>query len=206
MADAMAKKTIMPKEVYKAAFKHEGNKIAMGLAPWLGVYYYLTFKKRIENVPDYCCPTCGHAMKKDAAFHLPEIHELEKELEALRFEPYRCAYGHVFVVQEKGKHFVDFTTCEKCGAFTMKKIKTETLNKADYSHEGEKVETYVCQHCGETFTKTVVIPKLVHYSSGGSSSSSSGKKYSSSSSHSSHSSGGSFGGGSSGGGGYSGKW
>lgn len=201
MADTLAKETIMPKEIYKAAFKCSGNKIAMGLAPWLGVYYYNVMKKRMEKSPEYCCPTCGQEMKKDAGFHLSEIHELENRVEALNFNPYRCSHGHVYVVKEKGKRFRDFITCEKCGAFTMKKIKTETIREANYSHSGEKLETYVCQHCGETLTKTLVIPKLVYYSSS-SSSRSSGHSHSSSS----HSSGGSFGGGSSGGGGYSGKW
>lgn len=80
---------------------------------------------------------------------------------------------------------------------------------ADYSHGGKKEVTYECQHCGKIFTKTVVIPKLVRYSSSSSgssyhSSSSGSRSYSSHSS--SRSSGGSFGGGRSGGGGYSGRW
>jgi uncharacterized protein len=82
---------------------------------------------------------------------------------------------------------------------------TKTIKANDYSHDGELLETCVCQHCGETLTKTVVIPKLVQYSDSSGSYSGSGKSYSShSSSH--HSSGGSFGGGHSGGGGFSGKW
>ena len=138
-------------------------------------------------------------MTKDESFRLPEVHELESKVEALSFTPYRCLHGHEFVLTGKGKQFGKFTTCQKCGAYTMKKTKSETIRKADYSHSGEEKETCICQHCGETITKTIVIPKLVHYSSSSSSSSSS---------HSSHSSssGGSFGGGSSGGGGYSGRW
>ena len=197
-ADDLAKKTIRPKEIYKAAFSNTGNKLTMGLAPWLGVFFYNKMKKRVQDAPEFCCPTCGQTMKQDESFHLPEIHELESEVEALRFTPYRCLHGHEFVVTDKGKQFYKFTTCQKCGAYTMKKTKLETIREANYSHSGEQEETCVCQHCGETIINTIVIPKLVHHTSKSSSSSSS-------SSHS-NSSGGSFGGGSSGGGGYSGKW
>ena len=200
-ADDLAKKTMQPKEIYKAAFSNTGNKLTMGLAPWLGVFFYNKMKKRMEKAPEFCCPTCGQTMTQDESFHLSEVHELESKVEALSFTPYRCLHGHEFVLTGMGKQFGKFTTCQKCGAYTMKKTKSETIKEADYSHSGEKVETCVCQHCGETITKTIVIPKLVHYSSSSSSSSSS---HSSSSNH--HSSGGSFGGGHSGGGGYSGKW
>ena len=199
MADDLAKKSIQPKEIYKAAFSNAGNKLTMGLAPWLGVFFFNKMKKRMENAPEYCCPTCGQTMTQDESFLLPEVHELESKVEALSFTPYRCLHGHEFVLTGKGKQFGKFTTCQKCGAYTMKKTKLETIREADYSHNGEKEETCICQHCGETITKTIVIPKLVHYSSSSSSSSSSHGSHSSSS-------GGSFGGGSSGGGGYSGKW
>ena len=137
-------------------------------------------------------------------FSLPENHLAENRVGALKFTPYRCANGHVFVVKEQGKQFSKFSTCSKCGAYTLKLDKSETIKEADYTNSGEKKETYICQYCGDVVVKTVTIPKKVHYTSGGggsySSSSSSGRSYSS------HSSGGSFGGGRSGGGGYSGRW
>ncbi len=206
-ADTLAKQSIKPKEIYETAFKHKANKIAMWMAPWLGVVYYKILKSRIEHSSEFQCPTCGQSMSRHGGFHLPEAHECETKIKALKFTPYRCQNGHEFVMKEKGSLYDKFQTCSKCGAYTLKLAKSETLVKADYSHDGKKEEVYECQHCGNTLTKTVVIPKLVHYSS-----SSSGSSYSSSSSRnysshsSSHSSGGSFGGGRSGGGGYSGRW
>ena len=208
-AKELAKTSINPKSVYEAAYNHEANKVATWMAPWLGWVYYLTYKKKIHQ-SDYCqCPNCGETMRKDGMFVLPENHLAENRVGALKFTPYRCANGHVFVVKEQGKQFSKFSTCSKCGAYTLKLDKTETIKEADYTSSGEKKETYVCQHCGDTVTKTIIIPKKVHYSSSSSgssysSSSSSGSSYSSHSS--SHSSGGSFGGGRSGGGGYSGRW
>ena len=206
-ADTLAKQSIKPKEIYETAFKHKANKIAMWMAPWLGVVYYKILKSRIEHSSEFQCPTCGQSMSRHDGFHLPEAHECETKIKALKFTPYRCQNGHEFVMKEKGSLYDKFQTCSKCGAYTLKLAKSETLDKADYSHDGKKEEVYECQHCGNTLTKTVVIPKLVHYSS-----SSSGSSYGSSSSRSysshssSHSSGGSFGGGRSGGGGYSGRW
>ena len=208
-AKALAKQSVNPKSVYEAAFNHSGNKVAMWMAPWLGWIYYLIVKKKKDQAEKCCCPECGGTMRTYGSFDLPANHAAEMAVGALKFTPYRCGNGHVIVVKEHGKQFSNFTTCKKCGAYTLKKTDTKTMRSATYTQSGEKVETYVCQHCGDTFTKTVVIPKLVHYTSGGgssySSSSSSSRSYSSHSS-SSHSSGGSHGGGRSGGGGYSGRW
>ena len=204
-AKNLAKTSVNPKSVYQAAFDRPNNKIAIWMAPWLGWIYYLILKKRMNEAEEFRCPQCGQMMSKDKHFRLSEIHEAEARLEALKFTPYRCSNGHEYVVKEHGKHYNKFSTCAKCGAFTSLLTNTETTRQASYTQSGEKQETYVCQHCGETFVKTLTIPMLVHYSSSSSSSSSSGSSYSShSSSH--HSSGGSFGGGHSGGGGYSGKW
>ena len=206
MADTLAAKSINPKSVYKAAFERSGPRIATWMAPWLGWVYYLIFKKKIAHSESCSCPTCGGVMNKYNSFSLPENHVAEEHVKAFEFTPYRCGSGHVIVVKEHGSQYSKFKKCSKCGAYTSKLMKTETIKEADYNSNGEKKETYECLHCGDIFIMTVVIPKLVHYYSGGSSSSSSssGRSYSSSS-HSS-SSGGSFGGGSSGGGGYSGRW
>ena len=204
-AKKLAKGSINPKSVYQAAFKNTGNRIATWAAPWLGWIYYIVFKKRMEQSGACNCPKCSGNMEKDSGFKWPETHAAEESVGALKFTPYRCGQGHVIVVKEHGSKYPKFTTCLKCGAYTMMKADSKTIKSADYTQSGEESVTYVCQHCGETLTKTVVIPMLVHYSSSSSSSSSSsGKSYSSHSS--SHSSGGSFGGGHSGGGGYSGRW
>lgn len=208
-ADKLAQSSVNPKSVYEAAYNHKANKIATWMAPWLGWVYYLVYKKKI-NANDECqCPKCGVILRKDGLFVLPENHLAEDRVGAFKFTPYYCNNGHRIVVKEHGKHYSNFSTCSKCGAYTMKLTKTETIREADYSRCGEKKETYECQYCGDIVTKTITIPKKVHYTGGGySSGSSSGRSYSShSSSHSSsRSSGGSFGGGRSGGGGHSGRW
>lgn len=203
MAKNLAKTSVNPQSVYQAAFDHSSNKIAMWMAPWLGWIYYLILKKKTKSSEECQCPQCGQMMSQYNCFHFPEIHEVEQRVEALKFTPYRCDNGHVIVVKEHGNRYNEFTTCTKCDAFTALLTDTETIRQADYTQSGEKQETYVCQHCGETIVKTVTIPMLVHYSSSSSSRSSSSRSYHSSSHHSSH---GSFGGGRSGGGGFSGRW
>ena len=202
-AKTLAKQSINPRSVYQAAFENKGNRLATWMAPWLGWIYHRIYKKQLSHSEECTCPQCNGPMMKYAGFGLSENHLAEERVGALKFTPYRCGNGHVVVVKEHGSKYSKFETCPKCGAYTMMTTDTKTIKANDYSHDGELLETCVCQHCGETLTKTVAIPKLVHYSS--SSSSSHGKGYSShSSSH--HSSGGSFGGGHSGGGGFSGKW
>ena len=204
-AKTLAKQSINPRSVYQAAFENKGNRLATWMAPWLGWIYHRIYKKQLSHSEECTCPKCSGPMNKYAGFSLPENHLVEEKVGALKFTPYRCGNGHVVVVKEHGIRYSRFKTCSKCGAYTMMTTDTKTIKNADYTHSGELLETCVCQHCGETLTETVAIPKLVHYSSSSGSSSSHGKGYSShSSSH--HSSGGSFGGGHSGGGGYSGKW
>lgn len=202
-ANTLAKKSVNPLRVYRAASEHAANKIAFFMAPWLGWWYKKRLKKLMDESDECRCPTCHAIMQKDKSFSLPKTHVLENQIGALRYRPFRCDNGHFFVMKEKGDKYDSFSTCSKCGAYTLKRTKTETIIEADYSHSGEMKETYTCQNCGHSFTKTIVIPKLVRSSSSSSSSSySSSRSYSSSS----RSSGGSFGGGRSGGGGYSGRW
>jgi len=206
MADGLAKQSLRPSEVYTVAYENKSTKIVTWMAPWLGWIYRLIYKKKIAQSVDCRCPVCLGEMEKNDNFALPEVHAFENSIGALNFQPYLCENGHRVVVKEKGSQFANYSTCQNCGAFAVKKTKTETLREADYSHNGKKEETYECQHCGHSFKKAVVIPMLYHYSGGSSggysSRSSSGRSYHSSS----HSSRGSFGGGRSGGGGYSGRW
>lgn len=197
-AASLAKTSINPMMVYKAAYNNFGNKMSRLMAPWIGWIYSRIFKKKMNQDEECRCPNCGNAMSRYAGLVLPKTHETEERIEALKFTPFRCYNGHVVVLKERGKQYNRFKTCSNCGAYALNRTQTETIREASYSRSGERNETYVCQHCGDTTTKTVTIPKLVYTSSSSSSSSSS---YSSSSS-----SGGSFGGGRSGGGGYSGRW
>ena len=206
-ADELAKTSISPKSVYNAAYNHEANKLATWMAPWLGWIYHLIYKKRIKNSVDYQCPKCASEMNKDGRFLLPEIHALEDRLMAYKYTPYRCLNGHEIVTRESGSLYEKFRSCPQCGAFTQKLTGSKTIEEADYFKEGKKLETYVCQNCGNVFENTAIIPikfRSTSSSSGGgysSRSSSSSRSY-----HRSSSSHGSFGGGRSGGGGYSGRW
>ena len=206
MAEKLSRQSVNPKAVYKAAFDHGANKIAMWMAPWMGWVYYLIFKKKMEHSEDCCCPHCSGMMRKYDRFKLPENHVAEKNVGAFKFTPYHCGNGHVVVVKEHGARFSAFSTCPQCKAYTLKKNDSKTIKAPDYTHYGEKMETFVCEHCGHTFSKTVVVPMLVRYSSSSSSHSSSSSRSYSSRSSSSRSSGGYHGGGRSGGGGYSGRW
>ena len=156
-ADKLAKVWNNPKEIYQVAFKQAGTKFAIWLAPWLGWVYLLVFRKKIKDSKTCCCPVCGSEMKGER-YELPENHKKESHLEALKFTPYRCANGHLVVLSEAGRRFSNFRACEKCGCYTSKRTEVETITEASYSHAGQRMETYVCQNCGDTETIKVTIP------------------------------------------------
>ncbi len=198
VAKGLAENAKCPKEIYKAANNNFLTCFTWLLAPWVGIPFYCIFKRKIAQSKDYHCPTCGSQAKECHDFQLSDVYELENRLKALKFTPYQCTSGHVFVVREKGDLYSKFSKCNSCGAYTMKHVRTKVLAKADYINDGKELLTYECQYCGFSETKNVKTPKLVASTSSGGPYSSGGRSY--------RSSGGSFGGGRSGGGGYSGRW
>lgn len=198
-AESLAQKWIYPKDIYNRAHSNFQTQLTRLLALWLGIPFHFVSKRKIAESMENRCPTCGEPLKVHHGVHLTDIHALESNLKALSFKPYYCSSGHCFVWQERGPRFPYFCKCEKCDAYTMKQMESQTIREADYSHKGEKIVSYECQNCGETVRKTVVIPKKIS-NNGYSGNSDSGDG------RSSFGGGGSFGGGESGGGGASGDW
>ncbi|MBQ1752696.1 MAG: hypothetical protein II109_04710, partial [Paludibacteraceae bacterium] len=87
-----------------------------------------------------------------------------------------------------------YRKCTHCGAIAGKLDKQVTVTPATYSYSGKRIDTYICQHCGEMFQVEVILPRRQRSSSSSSSGGSSGGG------------GGSYGGGSTGGGGAGGRW
>lgn len=199
-ADTMAKNSPAPKAVYTRA-KNDAHSMMMRIvAPWLGVFFGMAFRKRIKN-SSFRCPTCGEVMEADEGdfVRMPSSMVMEQNLGAYKFTNYRCPSGHQFMEREHGGYYHNYNFCQYCGTRAAMQASEKTVRSATYTSEGLKEVTYTCKYCQKTFTKNKSIPKLVRSSS----SSSSSSRYHGSRSHSS---GGSFGGGHSGGGGYSGRW
>lgn len=199
IADAMAKDSKGPKATYKRVFHDPHTLLTWFMAPWVFFIFLIMVKRRIEKAKDYRCPICDNQMEKDeAGWQLPEGRAFEQQIGAFKYVAYRCPSGHRFVGRENGRFASSYQYCSQCGVKAVKLTSTKTLREANYSHDGLKENSYVCEHCNHAFTKSVTIPKLTR-------SSSSSSYHSSGRSYSSHSHG-SFGGGHSGGGGYSGRW
>ena len=198
-ADAMAKTSQAPKAVYKRARNDAHSMMMRILAPWLGVFFGMAFRKRIKN-NSFRCPTCGQPMEAAEGdfIKMPASMTTEQNIGAYRFTNYRCPSGHQFVEREQGSHYHSYVFCMHCGTRAAMQTHERIVSAATYSSAGLKEVSYTCQHCKKTFTQNKNIPKLVHSSS----SSSSSSRYHGSGGRS----GGSFGGGRSGGGGYSGRW
>lgn len=159
MAKHLSKDTVRVKELYQKAFKYWPTKYIRWLAPWLGLVFYLKFKKQMSTLPEYVCPTCGVPMEKDESFRLSEAHECETKYRALHFEPYRCSHGHVFVMTDKGEQFDAFSFCPNCKVYALKNVREDIVKKANFVFDGKKEVTSVCQHCGRTVMETIEYEK-----------------------------------------------
>lgn len=153
MANQLAKESIDPRSVYQTAFKYWPTRFAMWMAPWLGFYYYLTFKKKLKDTPEHWCPTCGEPIEKDLHFRLPEAHVQENRLESFRFEAFRCLNGHEYVNVEKGERYEFYSSCPKCHSLLLVNTGIEVVRKPSFWRWGLNKASFQCLHCGETFSE-----------------------------------------------------
>ena len=166
--------------------------------PLLFFYLYYRYARKHVKVTPPNCKQCGHAMTQapqdEEAGYLDKGKQVEKKLESYDYSLWVCPQcGEHEFLQHKGPQFGKYDDCPSCGARAAKLTDHKIITNATYQHKGEQLNSYVCQCCGHTMQKTVVLPKK-EYSSSSSSSGSSGGGYHSSSS-------GSWGGGHSSGGG-----
>ena len=171
--------------------------------------YYLIAKGRIKRKP-FLCKKCGHDMTLlDDEHKIPLLTKsqlFERQIEAYDFEVWQCPdCGEVKSTRLKSKNSYKYDLCPQCNTYAMLTTERKTIEKATTSKNGKQQNTLVCQYCGHTITKELVLRKE-NYSSSRSSGGLSSWLGGDSSSYSdswgdSGSSSGSWGGGSSSGGG-----
>lgn len=172
---------------------------ALVIAPWvtipaLIIAYTGRDKYKYAGPP---CPECGSDMfadnnEEDLLPLLSEKETTERRLGTKKFKLYKCSNGHT--VLDVKIDAGSYRKCTHCGAIAGKLDKKVEVTPATYSHSGKRIDTYICQHCGEMFQVEVILPRRQRSSSSSSSGGSSGGG------------GGSYGGGSTGGGGAGGRW
>lgn len=108
------------------------------------------------------------------------------------------ATGATKVYGYHGPKYMQFSTCEKCGARAVQTYPPQTVRQATTLHSGEQVTNAVCMHCGNRTQKRTILPKIIPIVIGGGSGGGSG--------FGGGNFGGGFGGGSTGGGGFTGRW
>lgn len=172
---------------------------ALVIAPWvtipaLIIAYTGRDKYKYAGPP---CPECGSDMfadnnEEDLLPLLSEKETTERRLGTKKFKLYKCSNGHT--VLDVKIDAGSYRKCTHCGAIAGKLDKQVTVTPATYSYSGKRIDTYICQHCGEMFQVEVILPRRQRSSSSSSSGGSSGGG------------GGSYGGGSTGGGGAGGRW
>lgn len=172
---------------------------ALIIAPWVTIPALIiaaTGRSKYKNAGPPC-PECGTDMYVDSNEEelltlLTEKETTERRLGTKKFKMYKCFNGHT--VLDVKIDAGSYRKCTHCGAIAGKLDKQVTVTRATYSYSGKRIDTYICQHCGEMFQVEVILPRLQRSSSSSSSGGSSGGG------------GGSYGGGSTGGGGAGGRW
>ena len=169
---------------------------------WLLLPIFGVGKSILRRQQQKC--VCGHTMRRlseaEEDAYLDEKQRMEEDLKVRDYDVWLCdECGRTTILYYNLSNAKSYVVCPLCNYQAAKKIKEETLVRANYNHGGTIQKTYLCKHCNHEFKKRESTPKLTASSSTGSSS---GGGYRSSGGHS----GGSFGGGRSGGGGYTGRW
>lgn len=180
--------------------------------------FYRILCKRLQDIPPVCSK-CGHDKvllpKEEAAAHLSKGQLFDEKIDSFQYEVWKCSEcGEIEVKPVNGKYYYKFDLCPKCGAHAMETTKREMQSKATIDKNGWQKNTRVCQCCGFTDSKLLMLKKdYTKYSSKSSSSSffdddddRSSRSSSWSRSSGSSSSSGSWGGGRSSGGGAGRKW
>ena len=162
---------------------------------WIPVILSFVARKR-NRTRARTCDKCGSDMRRlneeEEDAYLTEGQQKEETLKVKDYDVWYCdKCGHTLTYFYKGIHSSSYKKCGRCGLQLMKLTKHETVSRPTYTSSGLNIDTYTCQHCGNTKAERTVVPRLTHSSS---SSSSGGHR------------GGSFGGGRSGGGGATGRW
>lgn len=165
---------------------------------WLLIPLFCLAKPILRRQQKKC--VCGHAMRRlseaEEDTYLNEEQRFEEEIKVRDYDVWYCEQcGRTSLFYYDLANSKRFETCPICKYKAGKKVKTETLVRANYDHGGTIQNTYICKHCKHEFKKREKTPMLTHTTSSSSGGSFGGGH-----------SGGSFGGGHSGGGGYTGRW
>lgn len=152
----------------------------------VGAWLFMKWRRRRPRV----CPVEGTTMQLvpedlDDAL-LSEGQSKEEALKSVDYDVWECPDCGHRTIEAYRKWFSSYGACRSCNYRTVDSDST-ILEHPTYSSSGLRRVDYNCQHCGDEWSGTEVIPRKERSSSSSSSSSS-------------------FGGGSSSGGGGSGSW
>ncbi|MDE5844261.1 MAG: TPM domain-containing protein [Muribaculaceae bacterium] len=168
---------------------------------------FLWAKKLLKNVKNEAprCTLCDSKMSQlppnEATAFLTPQQATESRIRTMNHTVWRCPKdGNITVRSFHGPAYNNFTRCDSCGAHALHLNRSYITRKPSQFHTGERMDEYVCEHCGKItrrpHTIAKLIPPVILGGFGGGRGFGGGGGFS----------GGSFGGGSTGGGGASGRW
>lgn len=145
--------------------------------PLLFIYLYMRVaRKHLRTAPAYC-KNCGHKMnlvKENPQNYLSLEKQTEVRLMVNEYDVWSCPEcGKVETVAYNGKFYDRYKECNKCGAKASKYVNSKIIESATTKTPGKGLSNYKCEHCGNEFSETFIIPIIkpksrTSYSSGGS--------------------------------------
>lgn len=156
-----------------------------------------------HTAPD--CDICNSKMREipqnEVASYLSPQQSTESRIGSVNHIVWQCPKGcQTRTRSYPGPTYQKYSVCDNCGARAVHLNRSYTTRQPSQFHAGERMDEYVCEHCGKITRKprsiAKLIPPIIIGGFGGGRGMGGGGGFS----------GGSFGGGSTGGGGASGRW
>lgn len=164
------------------------------------IIYFLSkrWKEKIRQTPPK--GSSGKPMEmiqpERAYSYLSPVQKTEARIKSMEFDVWADPeMNTVKVCPYRGPKYLEFSTCNKCGARAVQTSAPVITRHPTRLYNGEQVTNSVCLHCGNISQKRTILPKIAPVIIAGGRGGGGGGF-----------SGGSFGGGHTGGGGFSGKW
>ena len=158
--DKKAETSENPRKVYRDFWYVAEVRFALVLAPWVKLPFWWRQKSKMRNKADYYCPKCHRPLSEYAGFQLNNTERFEERLKSIKYFPYRCDEGHVFIVKDIGTENRSYGKCNKCGGFTAYEVGAKQVRRPRTRRTGKLKVSYSCQNCGHQFVRLRTIPKL----------------------------------------------
>ena len=151
----------------------------VSLAGWRPAYLALTFlglfMPLIASLPlllvlwhwrnrQRKCPNCGAGMTKldeeTDNTYLTQAQDMEERLGTVDYDVWLCPHCHETDIEPYIQNNPQYIECDRCHALTAGRTGTRIIKAPTIGAPGKGATEYRCHNCGNTMSRTYVIPML----------------------------------------------